>query len=125
MGKRAGWIYLIAFVIQALLPPGFMLAPGASGSGVFEVVVCSSQGTKIVTVDEFGQPVEPNDQHNSESVTCAYGPPPASVTTISAVDAFVERKAERVAHDRAQAFQIRRRALALRYARGPPAHISV
>ncbi len=125
MAKRAAWIFVIAFAIRALLPPGFMLAPGASGADLFQVVVCSSQGTKIVTVDEFGQPVEPNEHSDGESITCAYGPPPLAMTATAAVDVVVERWAERIAHDRARNFQLRRRPLAVRYARGPPIFLSI
>jgi hypothetical protein len=125
MHRRIAWIFLIAFVMRALLPPGFMLAPGAAGGGVFQVVVCSSQGTKLVTVDEYGQPVEPGNERAGESITCAYGPPPVAMANIAALDVAVEHKAERIAHDRARAFALTRNVIAARYARGPPSEVSI
>lgn len=51
-------LLLAAVVLRALIPVGFMPDFSAAANGVFKVVICTASGTKYVTVDADGQPVD-------------------------------------------------------------------
>ena len=125
MRRRLTLILLIAIAIRALLPPGFMLAPADDGANGFQVVICTSQGMKLVTLDENGKPVEQRDGPLADSTACVYGPPPISLAAAAAVDFAVEMATARIAQDRARHFLLKRRTQEIHLARGPPRRASI
>lgn len=71
-------VIAIAFLARALVAPGYMLAPATDGSGTFQVVICTSQGMRTITVDAEGQPVKAPDR-TVAGHDCPCGAPPAAV----------------------------------------------
>ena len=75
MHRRATFnvILLLVLAVRSLLPAGFMLqAPDASARS-FEIVICTSTGTKLITVDATGAPVHPaSKSQHLEHGLCPY-----------------------------------------------------
>ncbi|MCB1511296.1 MAG: DUF2946 domain-containing protein [Hyphomicrobiaceae bacterium] len=117
--KRAICIFVIAFAIRALVPPGFMLISSASASTGLQIVVCTSQGLKLIGLDEHGKPIG-DDHQASHHGSCPYGPPPAALSNDFSLLLTLERIASRVEHDRQVEYRLRSRHRELRFARGPP-----
>ncbi len=73
-GFRRTWVarvLLLALVLRALIPAGFMPDLGAMADGSFKVVICSAAGTKLVTLDAEGNPLpDTATQHDGEA--CAF-----------------------------------------------------
>lgn len=57
-------VLLAVLALRSLLPVGYMVqaAHAADGSS-FEIVICTSSGTKLLTVDADGKPAPSKPQH--------------------------------------------------------------
>lgn len=55
-------VLLAVLALRSLLPAGFMVQ-AAEASGAFEIVICTSSGTKLLTVDADGKTVPSKPQH--------------------------------------------------------------
>ena len=64
-------LFLMAFVLRALIPAGFMPDFSTASSGVFKVVVCTASGNKTVTIDAAGKTV-PGEQATHQDQPCAF-----------------------------------------------------
>lgn len=64
-------LLLIAFIVRALVPAGYMPDFSAAAKGVFKVVVCSAMGAKSISFDADGKPV-PNQQADHPDQPCAF-----------------------------------------------------
>ena len=51
-----GHALLVAFVLKALIPAGFMPDFSGADGGPFKIVICTANGTKIVDADVDGTP---------------------------------------------------------------------
>lgn len=51
-----GQALIVAFVLKALIPAGFMPEFSKSGDGSFKIVICTANGTKIISTDADGVP---------------------------------------------------------------------
>ena len=69
--RRITAVLLIVLAMRALLPTGFMLQAANAADGSFEIVICTSGGTKVVTVDADGAPL-PANKHYSDHGLCAF-----------------------------------------------------
>jgi hypothetical protein len=83
------FVILIALVMRAAIPAGFMLAPSAPGDAV-TMVICTGAGPKSVHFDGTGAPIEPEQSIAGDA--CAYTPlaafpvtdlPPDTMTSIA------------------------------------------
>lgn len=71
-----GGLLLVALVIRALVPLGFMPDIRALGNGDIKIVICTADGAKSVSVDPDGQP-RPDKGASSHDFACAFGKPVA------------------------------------------------
>ena len=56
-GALAQWLALLAIALHLIIPPGFMPAH-ADGAQGFEMVICTSTGTRTVWLNHAGDPIE-------------------------------------------------------------------
>jgi len=63
-------LMLLALMLQALIPAGFM--PSFSAAGKVAVVICSGLGGKNVLVDAPGKQQTPAPQDHDDQSTCPY-----------------------------------------------------
>jgi len=66
--RLIGWAVVVAFVLRALVPVGFMPGISPTGSGV-GLVICTSTGVK--TVVDPAQPEQQN-KHSAKDGPCAF-----------------------------------------------------
>ncbi|MGE0023726.1 MAG: DUF2946 family protein, partial [Hyphomicrobium sp.] len=52
-------------------PVGYMVQPSHASEGLLEIVICTSNGTKLMTVDADGKPV-PAKQHHVDNGLCPF-----------------------------------------------------
>ncbi len=74
------WLSLMmlgVFAARALVPAGFMLDASGSGDGTLTMVICTGQGTQMISVDADGKPIPPKPAQTDKGL-CAYS---ASGTT--------------------------------------------
>lgn len=55
-------VLLAMLALRSLLPAGYMVQ-AAEASGAFEIVICTSSGTKLITVEGDGTSVPSKPQH--------------------------------------------------------------
>jgi hypothetical protein len=65
-------ILLLVLAARSLLPTGFMLQASDASAGSFEIVICTSSGTKMMTVDENGTPVPTSKSQHLEKGLCPF-----------------------------------------------------
>jgi len=65
-------ILLLVLAARSLLPAGFMLQASDASAGSFEIVICTSSGTKLMTVDANGDPVPTSNSQHLEKGLCAF-----------------------------------------------------
>lgn len=73
-GSWSAWIVhvlLLAFALRALVPAGYMPDFGALSKGVYKVVICTSAGSKSITVDADGHSVPDNSGAHGDQ-PCAF-----------------------------------------------------
>ena len=70
-------VLVLAFVLQALIPAGFM--PGSAMAGT-PVVICSGMGQKTVLIDGDGQPAGQQEHDKNTHAPCPWSVLPASLT---------------------------------------------
>jgi hypothetical protein len=56
-------VLLAVLALRSLLPTGFMVQASHDGNLPFEVVICTSSGMKLVTMDDEGKPAPSKPQH--------------------------------------------------------------
>jgi hypothetical protein len=61
-------IALVAVMLRALIPAGYM--PETGSGKTFQITICSMEGPKMITVDEKSQPVSGDHHHAKE--TCPF-----------------------------------------------------
>lgn len=100
-------VLLALLAIRSLLPTGYMLQVADTSGGSVEIVICTSTGTQLLTVDADGKPAPSKPQHvdnglcpfaaSGAAAIAAAGPKPlvreavyASVTYTLAVALFAE-----------------------------------
>lgn len=64
-------LFLMAFVLRALIPAGFMPDFSNASAGIFKVVVCTGYGSKTVTIDAAGKTM-PGEQAPHDDLPCAF-----------------------------------------------------
>ena len=77
MRRWLSLILLVVFAARCFVPAGFMLEASSSGDGTMTMVICTGQGTQMISVDADGKPVPPKPAHADTSI-CPYS---ASGTT--------------------------------------------
>lgn len=65
-------IVVTAVLVRALIPVGYM--PGQDTAGAYTIVICSGFGTKTITVDQDGVPVQHGDENNTPSTNAEHCP---------------------------------------------------
>ena len=67
-------VALLAFVLKAIVPAGFM--PGESSDGKIEIVICSGEGavTELVDLKDSPFPQNGDQKQTSSHDTCPYAP---------------------------------------------------
>jgi hypothetical protein len=86
MRRWLSLMMLVVFAARALVPAGFMLEASAAGDGTMTIVICTGQGTQIISLDADGKPIPPKPAHADTSL-CPYS---ASGTTALASDEPLE-----------------------------------
>lgn len=66
-----GRALLLTFVLRALIPQGYMPSFDMSAGGAIKLVICTTQGAKIVSFDAEGQPHNDSSGQHSDQV-CAF-----------------------------------------------------
>ncbi|MCV0369674.1 MULTISPECIES: DUF2946 family protein [Filomicrobium] len=61
-------ILLLVLAVRSLLPAGFMLEASNASAGSFEIVICTSTGAKLLTVDADGKPSKTEPQHDGKGL---------------------------------------------------------
>jgi hypothetical protein len=118
--RFAVWAALIAVLLRAAIPSGWMPDTNTSGTAI---IICTAQGLSTIVLDKDGNPVEPGDEKNKEhgSAPCVF----ASTAHFSVPDFSTEKFVTRVEVDVQSFVQPRSpSALArpnLQQARAPPA----
>jgi hypothetical protein len=64
-------LLLLVLAMRALLPAGFMVQAANAGDGSFDIVICTSGGQRVLTVDADGSPLPAKPYHNDQGV-CAF-----------------------------------------------------
>lgn len=82
MRRWLSLIMLVVFAARCLVPAGFMLEASANGDGTMTMVICTGQGTQLISLDADGKPMPPKPAH-ADNGLCAYS---ASGTTALASD---------------------------------------
>lgn len=62
-------LFVIAILVRALVPGGYMVQ--ASAEGGFEIVICTDGGTDTIRVDAQGTPIEPSNSADTGD-TCPF-----------------------------------------------------
>ncbi len=65
-------IVLLVLALRSLLPAGYMVQASDAAAGAFEIVICTSSGTQLVTVGEDGKPVPASKSQHLEKGLCAF-----------------------------------------------------
>ncbi len=113
---------LLALLVRAFVPSGYMLQ--ADAAGAFEVVICTENGFETITVDAEGRPAESKGDgqtEHSRDVTCPFHLSSVSILAESNPEVGVDaptssRIAYFIARDRRPTAEI----LAINAARAPP-----
>ncbi|MBZ0164682.1 MAG: hypothetical protein K8H74_18465 [Notoacmeibacter sp.] len=113
---------LLALLVRAFVPSGYMLQADASGS--FEVVICTENGFETITVDAEGRPAENNgggQTEHSRDVACPFSLSSVSILAES-IPAIGDIAPEftRIAHIFSEERPTKVEILAINAARAPP-----
>ena len=68
-----GHALLVAFVLRAVIPAGFMPVFSALDGGALKIVICTAHGTKVITADE-GAAADTSMVAKHASDPCAFAP---------------------------------------------------
>jgi hypothetical protein len=62
---RAAFTVLLLFVLalRSLLPHGYMVQAADASGGSFEIVICTSAGQQLLTLNDDGKPLPQKPQH--------------------------------------------------------------
>jgi len=71
-GRAVARVLLLLFALQAAIPAGFMPDVAALRDGSFEIVICTPGGSKILSVDSDGNPVERDGSDRSPLSDCEF-----------------------------------------------------
>jgi hypothetical protein len=65
-------VLFLVVALRSLLPVGFMVqAADAASGGSFEIVICTSSGTKVLALDADGAP-QPSKQQHMDHGLCPF-----------------------------------------------------
>lgn len=115
-------ITLLALLVRAFVPSGYMLQADAAGN--FEVVICTENGFKTITVDAEGRPVESDGggqtEHSGDG-TCPFFLSSVSILAKSIPDIGDNAPVyARITHFFAEERPTKVEILAINAARAPP-----
>ena len=65
-------LLLLVLCARSLLPAGFMVQAAHGSDRLFEVVICTSAGTTLVTLDDDGNPAAPAKSQSVDAGLCAF-----------------------------------------------------
>lgn len=68
-----GHALLVAFVLRALIPAGFMPDFSGRDGQSFKIVICTSTGTKLIDSDDFGDDTNNGSSAKHMGDPCALG----------------------------------------------------
>lgn len=71
------WLIALAFLAKVLVPAGYMLAASYDGTGLPQIVICTGNGARLVTLDKDGHPVEKDTEKSNGP--CPFATPTAVV----------------------------------------------
>ena len=89
-GERRFFVALavLAFMLQVLVPPGFMVSGGASHA----VVICTGHGPLTASIDDHGRPAKsPDNKSNHACPFAGHGGTPLSLSPQSVERIVVAR----------------------------------
>jgi len=67
-------VVLAVLALRSLLPTGYMVQAADAAAGTpFEIVICTSAGQKLVSVDADGTAPQPNKPQHVENGLCPFG----------------------------------------------------
>jgi len=84
-----GHLVLLAFICRALIPIGYMPDFAAVSEGSFKVVICTSQGSQMMQLDENGKkvPANPESTHHQP---CAFSSATPTVAPLYLAEIGIE-----------------------------------
>lgn len=65
-------VLLLVLCARSLLPAGFMVQAAHGSDRLFEVVICTSSGMKLVSLDHDGDPASPAKPQSVDAGLCAF-----------------------------------------------------
>jgi hypothetical protein len=71
--KAFAWVVMLAFLVRAIIPVGFMPDMDAAAKGIFKISICSMQGARNILVDAGGQPVKDHPAKKQADTFCPFG----------------------------------------------------
>ena len=71
MRRWLSLMMLVVFAARCLVPAGFMLEASSASDGTLTMVICTGQGTQMISVDADGKPISPKPAHVDNGL-CAY-----------------------------------------------------
>lgn len=80
MRRRLTSLVLLALLVRAMVPAGFMLVPVQADSAGFTVVICTDHGEQALVLDDDGHPRQSNPQASHDSCPFAVSALPGLVS---------------------------------------------
>lgn len=68
-----GHALLVAFVLKALIPAGYMPDFSGRDGQAFKIVICTANGTKLIDSDDFGDDTNNGSSAKHAGEPCALG----------------------------------------------------
>ena len=100
MRRWLSLILLVVFAARSFVPAGFMLEASSTGDGTMTMVICTGQGTQMISVDADGKPIPPKPAHADTSI-CPY-----SASGTAALAAFEPLTLEAQAYEAAVTYRL-------------------
>lgn len=86
-------ILLAVLAVRSLLPAGFMVQAAHASDRTFDIVICTSTGTKLLSVDADGTPAPAKPQHVDNGL-CPFAAAGATALAAAAPDESLAGAAE-------------------------------
>jgi hypothetical protein len=100
MRRWLSLILLVVFAARSFVPAGFMLEASSTGDGTMTMVICTGEGTQMISVDADGKPIPPKPAHADTSI-CPY-----SASGTAALAAFEPLTLEAQAYEAAVTYRL-------------------
>lgn len=71
MRRWLSLVLLVVFAVRSFVPAGFMLDASGSSDGAMTMVICTGQGTEMISVDADGKRIPPK-QAPADTSLCPY-----------------------------------------------------